>query len=79
MDFVTKLCGIDVSVHVGHVLLKSDWKFPVGAGPLAMPEVLRIFRETPSIPNLSLRPPDSDGTSLRRCRMPGLAERDAAP
>src|SRR4051794_20695833 len=36
-----KFCGIDDSIYSWHILLNSDWKSPVGAGPLAMPEALR--------------------------------------
>ena len=46
MDWAINLLGIDVSVHLVHILIKSDSKFPVGAGPLALPEALRIFSGT---------------------------------
>ena len=33
---------VDGSVRFNYIQIKSDWKSPVGAGPLAMPEALRI-------------------------------------
>jgi hypothetical protein len=39
-------CAVDVSLFIHHIIAKSDWKSPVGAGSLAMPEALRIFTET---------------------------------
>ncbi len=36
------LCAVDALGSLNHIIRKSDWKFPVGAGPLAMPEALRI-------------------------------------
>jgi len=38
-----------------HILIKSDWKSPVGAGLLGFLEALRIFRERPLIPSVTGR------------------------
>ena len=37
-----ELCAVDALISLNHIVRKSDWKSPVGAGPLAMPEALRI-------------------------------------
>ena len=36
------ICAVDALISLNHIVRKSDWKSPVGAGPLAMPEALRI-------------------------------------
>src|ERR1035437_3799509 len=64
MGFGIKLCGIDCSVQAGHIVLKLDWKFPVGVGLLGFPEALRISRESLSDPILPPCPPDCDGISV---------------
>jgi hypothetical protein len=64
VDFVINLHGIDYSVHVGHIAVKLDWKFPVGVGLLDFPEAFRMSRESPSDPILPLPPPGSDGVSV---------------
>jgi hypothetical protein len=45
IGFVIELYVIDYSVPAGHIVLKLDWKFPVGVGLLGFPEAFRISKE----------------------------------
>jgi hypothetical protein len=44
LGLVIKLCN-GCSVPAGHIVLKLDWKFPVGVWLLGFPEAFRISRE----------------------------------
>ena len=40
-----KFAELTILVNDEHIALKSDWKYPVGAGPLVIPEALRISKK----------------------------------